>query len=565
MTLRWLTIWLVVISLALETDPALSLPGNVPHRVAEPTPEAPQLELVQFRTRGMGGGGFRSYRPVPRYTPPRIQRMPIPRNTIPKTVPRSVPKLPPRATPRAASPAWNAPPKAIGRSVVKPPVRRSLSQRAARQVTLTPPRKPQLRVSRPASVRSPPPPKRLRAGGASTVRDLRPDRIGAKATGLTRLGVATKGQRTFRVQQRGREKAKREKEERDKTGRRILLAHALGLSGAFRVASLGRPTNAFNRAAPPNRQVRQMMRSFKTASGAAQLALRAARKDKTCSFHGDTLVLTDRGKVPIRDILPGVHRVWSMSEYTGETGWKDVLAHYSNVYDESVHIQILDPDTGAVQTIISNRIHPFFARVPSSVHTHHLVNDNATIDSQVKGGWIEAASLNVGTLLLSSDHSWDEVIAVNINIMPLRAFNLTIERYHTYYVGAFYRQAAVLVHNECYSENFKSRNAAFRGAKRNAGIPNSQKPAETFHSFLRHTKGGSPIEKDGRDVRVRNYIFSHPTLGKLIVSEHSLGHENFKDQPASRPHFNVERYHGRYPNGEPITSSIPGVSGHYNF
>jgi len=45
----------------------------------------------------------------------------------------------------------------------------------------------------------------------------------------------------------------------------------------------------------------------------------------TCSFDGDTLVLTEDGYEPIRDLIAYEDRVWSRDENTGEADWKTVL------------------------------------------------------------------------------------------------------------------------------------------------------------------------------------------------------------------------------------------------
>lgn len=76
-----------------------------------------------------------------------------------------------------------------------------------------------------------------------------------------------------------------------------------------------------------------------------------------CSFRGDTEVKTRRGMLAIRDLRAGRHWVWSRNEHTGEMSWKPVLAQYSSPYKETVTIKVRDIDTGAVQTIVSTRVH----------------------------------------------------------------------------------------------------------------------------------------------------------------------------------------------------------------
>lgn len=170
--------------------------------------------------------------------------------------------------------------------------------------------------------------------------------------------------------------------------------------------------------------------------------------DKSCSFHGDTLVLSDAGMIPIRDIHPDDHRVWAKDEVTGETGWKPVLAHYSNAYSETVHVEVVDPNTGASQTILSNRIHPFFALPRAATSRLHL---SGAMGSSIlkQGAWIEAASLTSGMRLLASDGTLDEVASVNVSEAGLQAYNLTVVDFHTYFVAEDADDEPIWVHNDC--------------------------------------------------------------------------------------------------------------------
>src|SRR5690606_200248 len=80
----------------------------------------------------------------------------------------------------------------------------------------------------------------------------------------------------------------------------------------------------------------------------------------TCSFHGDTQVLTREGFRAIKSLVAGQDYVWSRSEFTGDMGWKPITAHYTNTYDEVVEVTIRNPENGDTQVIVSNRIHPFY-------------------------------------------------------------------------------------------------------------------------------------------------------------------------------------------------------------
>jgi hypothetical protein len=153
-----------------------------------------------------------------------------------------------------------------------------------------------------------------------------------------------------------------------------------------------------------------------------------------CSFDGGTLVQTDNGFVPIEDIVPGRHQVLSRNKETGEVDFKPVIYRYSNVYDDVVHITIRDLDTLAEQTILSNRIHGFFAveRSPSV----QLVSEKPReqVESDSGGRWVQAQHLKKGQLLTNSDEGWSEIVAVEVEARTFLAYNLNVADFHTYFV-----------------------------------------------------------------------------------------------------------------------------------
>lgn len=241
----------------------------------------------------------------------------------------------------------------------------------------------------------------------------------------------------------------------------------------------------------------------------------AALRKENCSFHGDTLVLTETGMVPIRDIRAGEHRVWAMDEFTGETGWKDVLAQYSNQYDETVYISIFDPDSGQTQTIVSNRIHPFFGRVPDELSTPLLAGHSTRPEYVFDGAWIEAADLSSGTLLLSSDDTWDEVVTVSVEKNVLTAFNLTVDEFHTYYVTALSNGPPVWVHNDCFSDR---KLLSSLGLKKNEMHIFHRKIKEIIKTqFSREIAKTGVTNPDIGQDRVGNVIFRDPSSKKVVL------------------------------------------------
>jgi len=173
-----------------------------------------------------------------------------------------------------------------------------------------------------------------------------------------------------------------------------------------------------------------------------------------CSFSGDTLVVTRNGYLPIRDIKPGVDEVWARDEYTGNAGWRAVLAQYRNNYKETVHVSARNSN-GRLQTIKSNRIHPYFAKIAAGaliVSSASMVGatEGHTYSGEIIGGaWVDAQHLKAGDLLLSDDNTWQQVESVVVESKPIVAYNLTVDEYSTFFVAADVGIDAVWVHNSC--------------------------------------------------------------------------------------------------------------------
>lgn len=157
----------------------------------------------------------------------------------------------------------------------------------------------------------------------------------------------------------------------------------------------------------------------------------------TCSFHGDTRVLTKDGYEPIKSLVVGKDSVWARDESTGKMDWKPITAHYSNLYKETAKVSIRAAD-GQGQTILSNRIHPFY------------VNIFATSQGP-KGQWVQAQNLHPGDQLLTDSGHLAEVLNLEIKEEPLEAYNITVGDFHTYFVRGASNESttSVLVHNEC--------------------------------------------------------------------------------------------------------------------
>ncbi len=138
------------------------------------------------------------------------------------------------------------------------------------------------------------------------------------------------------------------------------------------------------------------------------------------------MVKTADGYKAIARIRTG-DRVFAKDEASGKTGYKPVTARYGNPYQETVYIEISD-GIGNNQTLISNRIHPFYSQ----------------------GKWIQAGRLKKGDTLLSESGAKQTVQNITLKQQPLKAYNLTVADWHTYFVkGNQAETEGVWVHNDC--------------------------------------------------------------------------------------------------------------------
>ena len=189
-----------------------------------------------------------------------------------------------------------------------------------------------------------------------------------------------------------------------------------------------------------------------TASDIASNTLETVKNSRvkalTCSFRGDMEVKTEQGYKPIESIKIG-DKVYAKNELTGQMTYQRVQAHYNNPYDFTVYVEVID-EQGKHQTIVSNKIHPFFTQVnqgelvPSSEGHHY----NGEIQN---AQWVDAQNLKAGYKLLSENNHWQTVKGVTIKAEKLSAYNLTVETDHTYFIkGANSDLDGVWVHNDCW-------------------------------------------------------------------------------------------------------------------
>ncbi len=109
-----------------------------------------------------------------------------------------------------------------------------------------------------------------------------------------------------------------------------------------------------------------------------------------------------------------------------------------------------DPATGQLQTIVSNRLHPYFVSHVSA--DAHLVANGPTLRGTIATGrFVEVQHVEVGAWLITETGHEAEVVGKTVARAPLTAYNLTVDEFETFFVsGADNDNApAVWVHSTC--------------------------------------------------------------------------------------------------------------------
>ena len=110
---------------------------------------------------------------------------------------------------------------------------------------------------------------------------------------------------------------------------------------------------------------------------------------------------------------------------------------------------------------------------------------------------------------------------------------------------------------------FDSRSAAFRAAKRDAGIPMSQQPDGISRPFMKNRDGSLVLGGDKKPIRTREYHFNGSDGSRVKIQDHGAGHKfNQGGVGDQGSHFNVR------PDDALETSrnqSVQGTKDHYNW
>lgn len=261
---------------------------------------------------------------------------------------------------------------------------------------------------------------------------------------------------------------------------------------------LGKPKERANsRTVKKPQKVAALKKTITCAGGACK-----------CSFHGDTLVKTQKGFIPIHAINAGVDFVWAKDEYTGKADWKKVKYHYSNWYEQTVEISIQDAE-GIRQKIVSNTIHPFFAQLKPRFEPFNSTRQNDltvrvnAIDSNrlrttSNGTWVTASDLTIDHQLLNDAGIWSRIVSVETRKERFEAFNLTVSDFHTYFVAANDNAAPVWVHNDCNIKQAKADLKKSRTIALNNTSAKNVANAKRLAKQLQLQSARSPFSSDGK-------------------------------------------------------------------
>ena len=235
--------------------------------------------------------------------------------------------------------------------------------------------------------------------------------------------------------------------------------------------------------------------------GAIGGAISGAMNPSYC-FVAGTLVATAVGMKKIEEIKKG-DIVETFNPYSNAYEENEVTEVYVNKTKELVHVNVEG------EFVSTTPDHPFLTQE----------------------GWKKAEDLTTHDRLQCKDGS-KEVLSIEFESLDkeTNVYNFSVQGYHIYVVGRY----GIVVHNGCSTGNVKnksqspSRNAAYREAKRKAGIPMSRQPNKVIPNVDR---SGKPYGKG------RTYIFNNNGNDFIQIMEHVNGHP---EHGITQSHFNIK-------------------------
>jgi RHS repeat-associated protein len=274
---------------------------------------------------------------------------------------------------------------------------------------------------------------------------------------------------------------------------------------------------------PPNKTKGQSSRD----DGAGNQPCKASN-----SFTDDTLVHTEAGLKPIRDIEVG-DRVLAYSEWTGETSHQAVT---------SVHAGESKYDIVTV-TLISGELIEATAGHPIYIF---------------EKGWLSAAELKRGDRVVTDDLIPMLIKSVDSEIRAVSVNNLSIANARTFFVGT----SGVLVHNSQSSDKCRGAKRRFQNPK---DITVSTEYAARREAMRRH---GGPVSGSNNFKRVDDWNKNKNIRGPngepaefldikdlygndVRIDYHKWGHRFEDNNTYEYPHYHgPDGEHISYPPGE---------------
>ena len=275
---------------------------------------------------------------------------------------------------------------------------------------------------------------------------------------------------------------------------------------------------------------------------------------------GTRVVMADGSTQPIEAVDVG-EKVLATDPETGEQTARTVLATINGEGTKTLVQITVDPTTEREAAGEDSAAEDERSGIPGPVAAGDVViaTDGHPFWVPDLGLWVDAVDLVPGMWLQTSAGTWVQVSAVQVWTQTATVHNLTVQGVHTYHVAA--GSLDVLNHNcDPSSKVLPSRKSAFREAKRDLGVPNSQHPDEFRRVPMTDRSGRAIMGANGSPIITREYIFKRNNGDKVIIQDHSAGHYYGEGGVGDQgPHFNAR------PFDNPRTGKVPGTAQHYEY
>ena len=217
--------------------------------------------------------------------------------------------------------------------------------------------------------------------------------------------------------------------------------------------------------------------------------------------------------------------IWARDDEIGREDWRDVEARTSSYHDAIVVLVIRDK-SGDEQVIRTTAGHPFFVAAKLGIHF---------TSADAAGRWIAAGDLSAGSRLSLAGHRFAEIVSVRTETeFSFKAYNLTVEGFHTYFVAETLDDRGVWAHNSTICDNFDTSVDTSKGPVDILANQRSRGPVVHLNDFAIYPNGGKHWDVGTRETR--------EALRKLT--------DGFAQQGFKRIRIRGVRYSGANPGKE---------------